>query len=54
LTLRASGARLLRDCATIIHPTPARQIGLETGVSAKPLKFIGFAKVADGCRFFGN
>jgi hypothetical protein len=54
LTLRASGARLLRDCATFIHPTLERQIGPETGVSSKPLNFMGFAKVAGGCRFFGN
>jgi len=50
----ASGARLLRDCATFIHPTPAREIVTVTGVMLKPLKIIGFAKVADRCRFFGN
>jgi len=54
LTLRASGARLLRDCATFIHPTPAQEIDQETGVRLKPLKFMGFAEVARGCRFFGN
>jgi hypothetical protein len=54
LTLRASGARLLRDCATFIHPTPAQEIRAETGVSPKPLNFMGFEEVAGGCRFFSN
>ena len=35
-------------------PTPTREIVTVTGVTLKPLKFIGFAKVAGGCRFFGN
>jgi hypothetical protein len=50
--VRRAAFTRLRD----VYPPPLlrEEIGMETGVTRKPLKFIGFAEVAGGCRFLSN